>query len=343
MMSVSAVPAADSAPGGALPKPEAKAADLSKPVKVFILMGQSNMFGMGDVGPAEKMGTLEYMTRTEKKYPHLLDDSGKWTVRADARYVQVMQQRDKMQVLKNDWLTLQGRSIGPELQFGHILGHLLDEPVLILKTCIGNRSLGWDLLPPGSERYAVDGTTYAGYKDTPDKWIEGQPKKEVPWYAGKQYDDDVANAKKVLENLGEYYPGATKYEVAGFAWWQGHKDQNAVHAARYELNLVNLIKSLRKDFNAPDAKFVVATGCGNPGRTGFGLQIAEAQLAVDGDSGKHPEFKGNVKTVDTRDFWREADVSPKNQGYHYNRNAGTYMEVGNAMGRAMAEMLKVEQ
>ena len=30
------------------------------------------------------------------------------------------------------------------------MGQLLDEPVLVLKSCIGNRSLAWDLLPPGS-------------------------------------------------------------------------------------------------------------------------------------------------------------------------------------------------
>ena len=85
-----------------------------------------------------------------------------------------------------------------------------------------------------------------------------------------------------------------------------HKDQSAALASRYEQNLVHLIKTLRKDFNAPNAKFVLATGCGNPGRESFGLQIAEAQLAVDGDKGKYPEFKGNVKAVDTRDLWREA-------------------------------------
>ena len=43
-------------------------------------------------------------------------------------------------------------------------------------------------------------------------------------------------------------------------------------------------------------------------------------------------------------FWREADVSPVNQGYHYhdhyNHNAETYYEVGDALGRAMAAMLK---
>ena len=51
-----------------------------------------------------------------------------------------------------------------------------------------------------------------------------------------------------------------------------------------------------------------------------------------------PEFKGNVAAVDSRPFWREADVSPKNQGYHYNHNAETYMEVGLALGWAMADL-----
>ena len=30
------------------------------------------------------------------------------------------------------------------------LGNALDAPVMLLKCCIGNRALGWDLLPPGS-------------------------------------------------------------------------------------------------------------------------------------------------------------------------------------------------
>jgi len=337
---VSAAEKFDTDPKHKLPRPDAKPADLTKPVKVFILMGQSNMLGMGEVGPETTKGTLEYLTKNEKRYPHLLDDAGNWTARSDVRYIFVMQNKGSMQTVRNEWLTVKAKStIGPELQFGHIMGYVLDEPVLVLKACIGNRSLGWDLLPPGSERFTVDGKTYAGYKDTPDSWIEGQPKKEVAWYAGKQYDDDVGNAKKVLSEIGKYYPGAEKYEVAGFVWWQGHKDQNPVHASRYEQNLVNLIKSLRKDFNAPNAPFVLAVGCGNPGRTSFGLQIAEAQIAMN-DAKKHPEFAGNVKCVESRDFWREVDVSPKNQGYHYNRNAETYMEVGNALGWAMAELLK---
>lgn len=323
-----------------LPVPDDKPADMSKPVKVFILLGQSNMLGFGAIGPEEQKGTLSHLVKQEGKFTQLVDDDGNWTKRNDVRYVQVMH-NNKFQLMQNDWLTVGKAKIGPELQFGHIMGQLLDEPVLVLKSCIGNRSLGWDLLPPGSERYIVDGTTYAGYKDTPDKWIEGEPKKEVPWYAGKQYDDDVANAKTILENLGEYYPGATQYEVAGFVWWQGHKDQNPVHAARYEQNLVRLIKSLRNDFNAPKAPFALATiAFGGWELAGNGLTIANAQLAIS-DPEKHPEFAGNVKTVEARDFWRKKEDSPnQRQDYHYWHNAGTYMDVGDALGRAMAGLLE---
>jgi len=329
-----------------LQKPDGQPADQTKKVKVFILLGQSNMVGMGDIQPGDKPGTLTTLTKTEKKYPYLMDEAGQWTVRKDVYYYDArVKKGSPLSALSNN-----GKSIGPELGFGFVMGQLLDEPVLILKSCIGNRSLGWNLLPPGSERYTAEVTerngqkvtkTFAGYKDTPDSWIEGQPKKEVAWYAGKQYDDDMTNAKAALADLAKIYPDykGQGYEIAGFVWWQGNKDQNAVHASRYEQNLARLIPSLRKDYNAPNAKFVLATGCGFTGREGFGLQLAEAQLAI-GDAKKHPEFAGNLKAVDSRDLWREANVSPKNQGYHYNRNAETYMEVGLRLGGAMAELMK---
>ncbi|UCG48398.1 MAG: hypothetical protein JSU94_01225, partial [Phycisphaerales bacterium] len=46
-----------------------------------------------------------------------------------------------------------------------------------------------------------------------------------------------------------------------------------------------------------------------------------------------------VASVDTRDFWREVDESPMSQDYHYNRNAETYLLVGDALGRAMVRLL----
>ena len=235
------------------------------------------------------------------------------------------------------------------------MGQLLDEPVLVLKSCIGNRGLGWDLLPPGSKRFVKDGKVYAGYHEKPPVWdadpvkgVATEPPpfvdkngKPIEWHAGLQYDLDLADAKAALTDLAKIYPDykGQGYEIAGFVWWQGHKDQGEVYAKNYEKNLENLIKSLRKDYTAPNAKFVLATGCGNPGRESFGLQIAEAQLAMN-DTKKHPEFAGNVKCVDSRDFWREVAVSPKDQGFHYNRNAETYLEVGLLLGRAMEELLK---
>ena len=329
-----------------LPAADGKPADLSKPVQVYIMLGQSNMLGFGRVGPKEVKGSLEYLVKEQGKYPYLVDESWNWTVRRDVRYVHVMDQRggdykdlQRFGAQRNEWLTPKG-SFGPELGFGQVLGTVHDEPVLLLKACIGNRSLGWDLLPPGSERFEFDGKVFAGYRDVANFWEKGQEPKPVPWYAGRQYDADVAHAKAVLQSLDKYYEGyqGQGYVVSGFVWWQGHKDQSAALASRYELNLVNVIKSLRRDFEAPQAKFVLATGCGNPGTEGFGKQIAEAQLAVDGDSGRHPEFKGNVKAVDVRDLWRTPDVSPVNQGHHYNHNAETYYETGERLGRAMAAL-----
>ena len=59
-----------------LPDPDGKPADMTKPVQVYILMGQSNMLGFGKVGPAEKEGTLEYAIKTKGKYPNVIDDAG---------------------------------------------------------------------------------------------------------------------------------------------------------------------------------------------------------------------------------------------------------------------------
>ncbi len=324
--------------------------DQQKPVQVYIMLGQSNMLGFGRVGPRDTVGSLEYLVKEQAKYPHLIDNDGNWVTRDDVRYMHVMDKRgvdyknlDEFQIMRNEWLKPTG-SFGPELGFGHVLGDFHDEPVLLLKACIGNRSLGWDLLPPGSERFEHDGKIYAGYKDVANFWDKGSEPKPVSWYAGRQYDADTQHAKIVLKQLDEFVPeyAGQGYEIAGFVWWQGHKDQNAALAGRYEQNLVHLINTLRTDFNAPDAKFVLATGCGNPGREGFGLQIAEAQLAVDGEQGKYPEFQGNVAAVDVRDLWRDANVSPVNQGHHYNHNAETYYDVGEALGKAMRSLLQAQ-
>ncbi len=322
-----------------LPDPDGKPADMSKPVQVYILLGQSNMLGAGKVA-GDREGTLEHAVKAKKKYPYLVDDAGNWTERKDVRNVRVAGTGTRTtRLCLNQWMTITG-NIGPEYGIGHYVGHVTDAPVMILKSCTGNRSLGWDLLPPGSERYEVEekGKTmvYAGYKDSPAKWEKGTEPKKIGWYAGMQYDGDVARAKTVLAELDKYYPGAKKYEVAGFFFWQGDKDRyNAAHAGRYEQNLVHFIKQLRKDFNAPSAKFVCATlGQTKKNAGGNEGKILQAQLAVDGRSGKYPEFKGNVASVYSNPFCHGGASNS-----HYGGNAETYMDTGEAMGRAMAQPL----
>jgi len=297
--------------------------------------------GLGWSWRTDIPGTLDTVVKVDKKFPHLIDDKGHWTIRDDVWY------RGVVTATANKWLTVgcgaNASSIGPELQFGHIMGDFHDEPVILIKASQGNRSLGWDILPPGSERYSFEGRTYAGYKDTTPSWIEGETKKPVNWYAGKQYDDFVNGVHNVLGNFTENFPQYRDqgYEIAGFVWWQGHKDGNAAHASRYEQNLVNLIKSFRIEFKAPKAPFVIATiGFGGWDMVGPHLTVANAQLAVSGETGKYPEFAGNVLTTETRDFWIDHSLSPRNQDFHYNGNAETYLNVGNALGRAMIGLLE---
>ena len=311
-----------------LPDPDGKEANMSKPVQVYILMGQSNMVGLG------KIASLEDAVKTKGKYPYLVDDTGNWTVRKDVRNVFMM----TFKLQHNDWMCVTNRkNLGPEFGIGHVLGHVTDAPVMVLKSCIGNRSLGWDLLPPGSEPYEYEGKMVPGYRGTPDNPKGNGQKVEGAWYAGKQYDDDVEGAKQVLSDLDKYYPGAKKCEVAGFFFWQGEKDcGSAENASRYEFNLVNFIKQLRKDFDAPKAKFVLATlGEATKGSGGNGGKVLDAQLAVDGTAGKYPEFKGNVATV----YSNPLSLGGSGNG-HYGGNAETYMNIGEAMGKAMVELLK---
>ena len=95
----------------------------------------------------------------------LVDDAGNWTTRQDVRNVSVMTGRKG--VYRNEWLTVEGKGkIGIEIGIGHQLGNAIDAPVMVLKSSIGNRSLGWDLLPPGTPRYSAEGIECPGYGET---------------------------------------------------------------------------------------------------------------------------------------------------------------------------------
>lgn len=291
------------------------------PLTITYFKGGSATFWLEQVD-IEGRGDLVTLTKKEKKFPYLIDDAGNWTVRNDVYFYEARLTPEgkgaPLSAEANKRCLPKCNSIGPEVGFGYVMGTFLDEQVLLIKTAQGNRSLGFDFRPPSS-----------GFTTNPPTQ-----------YEGFEYRAMVEGVRKTLSQIDKVVPGyqGQGYEVAGFCWFQGHKDSGAPKE-EYEKHLANLINDLRKEFKAPKMPAVVATVGFNGYRIVEGpwKGIWEAQMAV-GDPKQHPEFAGNVASVDTRDFWREVEESPRGQDYHYNRNPETYLLVGEAMGRAMVRL-----
>lgn len=282
------------------------------PVKVFILAGQSNMEGHGitqiDPKQSEGKGSLEYMVKnpnTAERYGHLIDDQGRWAVQDDV-WIWYLGRTGGLTVgygARND-------RIGPELQFGHVMGDYFDNQVLLIKTAWGGKSLAKDFRPPSSG---------------------GQ--------VGPYYTEMLKHVKDVLGDIKKHFPGydGRGYELAGLGWHQGWNDRvNQGFNDEYEKNLANFIRDVRKDLGVKDLPFVIAE-TGMSGHEEFhprALSLMRAQAAVAG----YEEFKGNVAFVGTKDFFRPKEVSPSGQAYHWNTNAETYFLIGNGMGEAMRRL-----
>jgi hypothetical protein len=104
-------------------------------------------------------------------------------------------------------------------------------------------------------------------------------------------------------------------------------------AKHYKQNLIQFIRQLRRDFESPDAKFVLATLGQTPmeGAIGNDAEIFNAQMSVQ----EMTEFAGNTSCVYSKPCCHGGASNS-----HYNGNAETYMDVGLAMGRAMASLLQ---
>ena len=285
------------------------------PITITYMKGGSAAFWLKHIDLKGK-GDLTSLVH-EGKYPWFADEDGNWTVRNDVTYweTRISKQGGSGGPLGT---TSNGKFIGPEVPFGYVLGTYHHEPVLLIESSMGNRSLSFDFRPPSSGKTDEEKTNK---------------------FCGLEYDLMVAGVHKTLKNIDKIVPNyqGQGYEIAGFVWFQGHKDKN-VPKAKYEEHLVNLIQDLRKEFKTPDLRTVVATvGFGGMNMHAGHFMTWEAQMAV-GDPNQHPEFTGTVASVDTRSFWRSRGESPTNTGYHYNHNAETYVLTGDALGRAMVRL-----
>ena len=285
------------------------------PVRVFILAGQSNMEGAGQVRINPKKdnggrGTLEYLVkspRSARRFAHCVDRDGKWVVRDDV-LIWFLGRQGGLSVGYGARKT----TIGPEFQFGHVMGDHFKEPVLIIKTAWGGKSLVKDFRPPSSGG-------------------------EV----GPYYSRMVGHIRDVIARREELFPSLAGRPalISGFGWHHGWNDGlKKPWVAEYEENLAHLVKDLRRDLKVKDLPVVIA----NSGFGGFKqkvdrrLGIIAAQAAV----AEQSDLKATVTTVETRGFFRTPEMSPSRQGYHWNGNAETYFLIGDAMARAMIRLLK---
>lgn len=357
--------------------------DQTKRVKVFVMMGQSNMIGYGQVSPKETVGTLLHEI-SNGKYTHLVgsyDVEGNVESFSERRDVRIVYHNGRGEFpsrysnLKVGWDKERNDFIGPEIGFGSIIGHAYENPIFIIKVGRGGKSLGYDFLPENSNRFKEGDYSFPGRGECPQRSLKNarvakeedcnscrDNERECPvfWsdkneclrchgeYAGIQFDRDVDNVKQILDNIQDYVPGYQNqgFDLEGFLFWQGWNDViEKEYSSKYEENLKRYINAQLNEFKSysGEKKFVVAS-IGFNGFQGFTANqelVFEAQMSVDGSELK--EYEGNVTAIDTRPYWVGKEFSPsQTAGYHYNHNANTFMQVGEAMALAMIDLLPDE-
>lgn len=284
-------------------------------VKVFLLVGQSNMQGKGSVKQFE-----EVVTANPQRYGAWWTD-GHWTTRDDVWCAL----NDHIGPLTVGFGFPATQRIGPELAFGEVIGNAYTEPVVLLKTCWGGQSLGNDFRPPSSGGHGREFVLDDG----------------ISWKVastGWAYKEIFNLIHKRLDSIGTTFPelNGRPWEIVGLVWFQGWNDLiNDTFRAEYQTNLVHLIQDLRKDLKAPHLPIVIGeSGQGGDKPSAQVQEIRRAQQAA----AETPEFAGSVRFVPTAPFWR--DTEPKyDGGYHYNGNAETYYDIGEAFGKAMLTLL----
>jgi alpha-galactosidase len=307
------------------------------PLKVYLLAGQSNMEGHAKIETFDHLGDdpatapLLKQMRGPDGQPALCDKVwisyltgpydgsangegfGKLTAGYGAR---------------GDRPTEDGGKIGPEFTFGLTMDAALTEPVLIIKTAWGGRSLHTEFRPPGAGPYQLNDHQKKLYYGPPG---HGVPKDMDEWHAEKEretgrfYRYMIEHVKHVLtdpKRVCPDYDPAEGYEIAGFVWFQGFNDMVDSHTypdrgkperfALYSDLLAHFIRDVRKDLDAPEMPFVIGVmGVGgskaNPDTVAFREAMTAPSLL--------PEFRRNVFAVPTAPFWSEelAAIDDKRQ------------------------------
>ncbi len=287
----------------------ARAAENSRPLKVFILVGQSNMEGHA------KVETFDYIGDDPKTAPLLAkmrDADGKPRVASGAwiSYLTGTPSGEGFGRLTSGYgsrrqPTEDGGKIGPEFTFGLTMDETFEEPVLIIKAAWGGKSLYYDFRPPSAGIYPRTEQDVAKQRNLP----EG---------SGHYYREMIAHVKHVLNDISRVCPNYAAeqgYELAGFVWFQGFNDMvnrdvypepadgdPTNRFSKYSEWLADFIRDVRKDLAAPQLPFVIGVmGVGGAAANASNHQFREAMTAP----ASLPEFAGNVVAVPTSPYWDE--------------------------------------
>lgn len=348
-------------PDGAAARAESTDAN---PLKVFILAGQSNMQGHAHVR------TLDALALDPELVPLLeaIQNSDGSAREHDEVWISSLGSADEE---KTGRLTVgygasgRGPKIGPELTFGIYMHKHLNEPILIIKTAWGGKSLHTDFRPPSTGPYAFNESELRTF-ERQEKDIEAL-RAERAKASGHYYRLMMEHVHHVLADIGRVYPAYDPelgYEVAGFVWFQGWNDMvdGGVYPDRdkpggydlYSELLAQFIRDVRADLEVPQLPFVIGVmGVGGPTDSyGPDQQRYKAvhqnfrnAMAAPADL---PEFKGSVVAVQTGDYWdmefvalqtRERSIKPEVDELNRRVKEG---ELSSEAGKAAIEKLYTE-
>ena len=255
-----------------------------KPLKVYILVGQSNMQGMCK---ARTLAGMALDPEAKPLYDKLVDQDGKPRVH-DKVYIAAFSHpgRTKETSQKHGKLTVGYGAglnaddfLGPELAFGVTMQELVKEPILIIKASWGGKSLQKDFRPPSASKGKGNAA------------------------GGPYYQLMMKHVNTVLSDPGKYCPAYDPkqgYEIAGFVWFQGWNDHNSDGAGKwYPELLCHFIKDVRNDLKAPKMPFVIGV-MGMPTKK---MHVMRGFRKAMAEPAERPEFKGNVVAVPTAGFW----------------------------------------
>jgi alpha-galactosidase len=213
-----------------------------------------------------------------------------------------------------------GPKIGPEFTFGIHMSKLLDEPILIIKTAWGGKSLHTDFRPPSAGPFTFTDEQLSKF-EAQGKNIDSLRQRKIK-ESGRYYRLMMEHVKTVLADIKRVYPDYNPdkgYQLAGFLWFQGWNDlvDKDVYPGRdspgafasYSDLLAQLIKDVRSELKVAELPFVIGVmGTGGPtkfysgGRKRYQARHQDFRNAMAAPASL-PEFRNNVATVFTENYW----------------------------------------